>query len=50
MKKTKEELKKYKKGDKLKVKILEIKVDQQKVRVDLNKQKMILSTGLKIKK
>tara|TARA_B100000427_G_C15502294_1_gene592555 strand:- start:461 stop:2188 length:1728 start_codon:yes stop_codon:yes gene_type:complete len=30
-----EELKKYKKGDKLKVKILEIKVDQQKVRVGL---------------
>ncbi|MDC0855495.1 S1 RNA-binding domain-containing protein [Candidatus Pelagibacter sp.] len=28
-----EELKKYKKGDKLKVKILEIKTDQQKVRV-----------------
>ena len=30
-----EELKKYKKGDKLKVKILEIKVDTQKVRVGL---------------
>ncbi len=30
-----EELKKYKKGDKLKVKILEIKKDQQKVRVGL---------------
>ena len=30
-----EELKKYKKGDKLKVKILEIKTDQQKVRVGL---------------
>ncbi len=30
-----EELKKYKKGDKLKVKILEIKIDQQKVRVGL---------------
>ena len=30
-----EELKKYKKGDKLKVKILEIKSDQQKVRVGL---------------
>jgi small subunit ribosomal protein S1 len=30
-----EELKKYKKGDKLKVKVLEIKVDQQKVRVGL---------------
>ena len=30
-----EELKKYKKGDKLKVKVLEIKIDQQKVRVGL---------------
>ena len=30
-----EELKKYKKGDKLKVKILEIKADQQKIRVGL---------------
>ena len=30
-----EELKKYKKGDKLKVKILEIKLDQQKVRIGL---------------
>ena len=30
-----EELKKYKKGDKLKVKVLEIKADQQKVRVGL---------------
>ncbi len=30
-----EELKKYKKGDKLKVKLLEIKTDQQKVRVGL---------------
>ncbi|MFL2894136.1 MAG: S1 RNA-binding domain-containing protein [Candidatus Pelagibacter sp.] len=30
-----DELKKYKKGDKLKVKILEIKADQQKVRVGL---------------
>ena len=35
-----EELKKYKKGDKLKVKVLEIKVDQQKVRVGL-KQTLI---------
>tara|TARA_B100001741_G_C16494362_1_gene571303 strand:- start:13 stop:1329 length:1317 start_codon:yes stop_codon:yes gene_type:complete len=34
-----EELKKYKKGDKLKVKILEIKVDQQKVRVGLKQTK-----------
>jgi len=30
-----EELKKYKKGDKLKVKVLEIKADQQKIRVGL---------------
>ncbi len=30
-----EEIKKYKKGDKLKVKVLEIKADQQKVRVGL---------------
>jgi small subunit ribosomal protein S1 len=30
-----EELKKYKKGDKLKVKVLEIKTDQQKIRVGL---------------
>ena len=30
-----EELKKYKKGDKLKVKVLEIKKDEQKVRVGL---------------
>ena len=34
-----EELKKYKKGDKLKVKILEIKKDQQKVRVGLRQTK-----------
>ncbi len=34
-----EELKKYKKGDKLKVKVLEIKVDQQKVRVGLRQTK-----------
>jgi len=37
-KNTEDELKKYNKGDKLKVKILEIKTDQQKVRVGL-KQK-----------
>ena len=30
-----EEIKKYKKGDKLKVKVLEIKKDQQKIRVCL---------------
>jgi len=34
-----EELKKYKKGDKLKVKILEIKIDQQKLRVGLKQTK-----------
>ena len=34
-----EELKKYKKGDKLKVKILEIRKDQQKVRVGLRQTK-----------
>ena len=34
-----EELKKYKKGDKLKVKILEIKKDQQKIRVGLRQTK-----------
>ena len=36
---TEEELKKFKKGDKLKVKILEIKKDQQKVRVGLRQTK-----------
>ena len=36
---TEEELKKYKKGDKLKVKILEIRKDQQKVRVGLRQTK-----------
>ncbi len=34
-----EELKKYKKGDKLKVKVLEIRKDQQKVRVGLRQTK-----------
>ena len=34
-----EELKKYKKGDKLKVKVLEIKKDQQKIRVGLRQTK-----------
>tara|TARA_B110000196_G_scaffold303097_1_gene298646 strand:+ start:380 stop:2113 length:1734 start_codon:yes stop_codon:yes gene_type:complete len=34
-----EELKKYKKGEKLKVKILEIRLDQQKVRVGLRQTK-----------
>ena len=36
---TEEELKKFKKGDKLKVKILEIRKDQQKVRVGLRQTK-----------
>ena len=36
---TEEELKKYNKGDKLKVKILEIRKDQQKVRVGLRQTK-----------
>ena len=36
---TEEELKKYKKGDKLKVKVLEIRKDQQKVRVGLRQTK-----------
>ena len=35
-----EELKKYKKGDKLKVKILEIKLDQQKVRIGLKQTQL----------
>ena len=34
-----EELKKYKKGDKIKVKVLEIKKDQQKIRVGLRQTK-----------
>ncbi len=34
-----EELKKYKKGDKLKVKILEVKKDQQKIRIGLRQTK-----------
>ena len=36
---TEEELKKYKKGDKLKVKVLEIKKDQQKIRVGFRQTK-----------
>ena len=36
---TEEELKKFKKGDKLKVKVLEIRKDQQKVRVGLRQTK-----------
>ena len=38
-KNSEEELKKYSKGDKLKVKVLEIKIDQQKVRVGLRQTK-----------
>ena len=46
-----EELKKYKKGDKLKVKVLEIKKDQQKVRVGLRQTKIrSFRLVLKIKK
>ena len=36
----KTELKKYKKGDKLKAKVLEIKKDQQKIRVGLRQTKI----------
>ena len=45
-----EELKKYKKGDKLKCKILEIKVEQQKVRVGLKQTQKDPLIGSKIKK
>ena len=45
-----EELKKYKKDEKIKVKILEIKPEQQKVRVGLNKHKQIHLNFLKIRK
>ena len=48
--KPEEELKKYKKDQKIKVKILEIKPDQQKVRVGLKQTSKIRLTGLKIKK
>ena len=44
-----EELKKFKKGEKLKVKIIEIKEDR-KYEWDLNNLKKILLIGLKIKK
>ncbi len=45
-----EELKKYKKGDKLKVKVLEIKVDQQKVRVGLKQTQIDPFSWFKDKK
>ena len=45
-----EELKKYKKGDKLKVKVLEIKVDQQKVRVGLKQTRIDPLSWFKDKK
>jgi len=45
-----EELKKYKKGDKLKVKVLEIKADQQKVRVGLKQTRIDPLSWFKDKK
>ena len=45
-----EELKKYKKGDKLKVKVLEIKVDQQKVRAGLKQTQIDPFSWFKNKK
>ena len=45
-----EELKKYKKGDKLKVKVLEIKIDQQKVRVGLKQTQIDPFSWFKDKK
>ena len=45
-----EELKKYKKGDKLKVKVLEIKVDQQKVRIGLKQTRIDPLSWFKDKK
>ena len=45
-----EELKKYKKGDKLKVKVVEIKSDQQKVRVGLKQMESDPFEWLKDKK
>ena len=45
-----EELKKYKKGDKLKVKVLEIKVDQQKVRIGLKQTQIDPFSWFKDKK
>ena len=45
-----EELKKYKKGDKLKVKVLEIKIDQQKVRAGLKQTQIDPFSWFKDKK
>ena len=45
-----EELKKYNKGDKIKVKVIEIKVAEQKIRVGVNKHKQILLITLMTKK
>ena len=45
-----EELKKYKKGDKLKVKVLEIKIDQQKIRVGLKQTQIDPFSWFKDKK
>ena len=45
-----EELAKYKKGEKLEVKVLEIKSDEQKIRVGHKQTKAILLIGLTIKK
>ena len=45
-----EELEKFKKGDKIKVKVLEIKVSEQKIELVINKLKQIHLIGLKIKK
>ena len=43
-------LEKYKKGDKIKVKVLEIKTSEQKVRVGLRQTQLIHLIGSKIKK
>ena len=48
--KPEDELKKFKKGDKIKVRVLEIKKDEQKIRVGLKQLGMIHLNGLKIKK
>ena len=45
-----EELKKYNINDKIKVKVLEIKTDEQKIRVGLRQTNQIHLIGLKIKK
>ena len=45
-----EELKKFNKGDKIKVKVLEIKADEQKIRVGLNKHNQTLLSGSRTKK